>query len=326
MRVPSAKPWPFLLAMAATARVRCTDEPSCEEVLLQLDWTMSPQFAGILQAVDRGFYAAANLCVDVRPNPGTSTSVVDVVLQRRGVTFGVSEGAVLLQAASAMARHDPQLVAVASMLRTSPLGWMSLGGFPSSVESMRGRKVAIHQDGYIALATALETQGNISLEDVAVISTSDESASSLLNGTVDFMQGYVFEEFIALQRHEPRARIVMASDHGDLSYSEVLFTKASALENERMVAAFVEATRRGWEYAAGHREGTVGLLAQEYAARGQAASRQELAEQLDAVVRLVGPLPMQPMATERWEEQQALLLRYGVLHHAANLTALVHNV
>lgn len=79
----------LLLALTAVSRLR-SDGAHCQQVLLQLDWEVGVQFAGVLQAVDQGFYETGGLCVQLAANPGTDDSVVQLVQDYDGLAIGSS--------------------------------------------------------------------------------------------------------------------------------------------------------------------------------------------------------------------------------------------
>ena len=302
----------------------------CTPVVVELDWSYSTQFAGILQAVHQGHYRDNGLCVTLKPNPATERDVIAAVVAHPGVSIGLSEGAPLLKAAS----EGVELVAVASMLQSTPLGWMALGRHRdcAAVRCMNRSTVAIHPDGSLALDVALGRSG-LTRADVEVVSA-PASLTPLLNGTVDWMQGYVFDEYVSLRAADANATITLAADHGDGSYAEVLFTTADVLRNSPdAIGAFVDATRLGWFRAASHEDETVELLWRRYDAT-HATARDVLAAQLRAVLRLVMPpgagsgagvsgRPLARMRLARWEDEQRQLLRHGLIARAVDLSKVV---
>ena len=200
------------LALAMRREAAATKKAKFTPLVLQLDWAAAPQFAGIYQAVHAGLYEAAQLDVEVRHNPGTATDVVRAVRDHRGLAIGVSEGAVLLEALKPPtdAEDGTELVAIASMLPASPLGWMALGSRGlTSVSMFRGCTIAVHPDGVLPLRAALERHG-LSLACVQLVDAPGGGLTPLFDGSVDLLQGYAFEEYVSLRRHDPSATIVLA--------------------------------------------------------------------------------------------------------------------
>ena len=210
----------LIFVVAPGSQLTGPDGQGCiDHITLLCDWDIGMQFAGVLVAKDRGFYSDAGLCVDLNADPATEDSVVERVQKSDGIAVGISEGAMLLEALS---NQEAELVAMASVLPTSPLGWMSLHNSSASVsDRLNGASIAVHPDGVLPLSVALSSHG-LTLSSVNVVRASD-TLEPLINGSVDLMQGYLMDEFITLRQLYPNASIILAVDNGDVSYSQVLF-------------------------------------------------------------------------------------------------------
>lgn len=237
---------------------RLSAEPT--PVVMQLDWIFNAQFAGFYQAIEQGFYEEAGLAVELRAGI-TTPDVIASTLGETAVSFGSSESNVLLAHA---ADGDP-IVMLGTMFQDSPMGWMYLrGGELETFTDLAGVQVGVHSDGTRVLALLLSQAG----ADISNFETfkASHDPQPLLDGEALAMQGYYIDEYVLLQQQaEERAGMFLARDHGYRAYSQVFFTHAETLtESPDLVRAFLEATKRGWEYAFAHPEATVDLILTEY--------------------------------------------------------------
>ncbi len=319
---PTPKPSPRLArwigAVLGVSGATATAELT--PVHFQLDWIYNAQFAGLYQGIEQGYFAEAGLEVTLVETQ-KSIGVVEAVVAQPGIAFGSSEGNVLLGAR----QQGQPVVALAAMFQGSPMGWMSLAETGvTSVADFTGKRVGIHADGTKVLAVAL-AQENLNFNNV-VMTEVGYDPQILLDGSVDLMQAYYLDEFVALQKLAPTPpNFLFAKDNGYESYSQVLFTTEATLKDHpEIAAAMLEACRRGWQYALDHPGETIDLilarwnpgLDRDY----QLSSLQKIAE----LVRPDGTTIMPLMSIEAWARSQAVFLQYGILEGPVDLANFVY--
>jgi ABC-type nitrate/sulfonate/bicarbonate transport system substrate-binding protein len=289
-------------------------------VVMQLDWIFNAQFAGLLQAKAQGFYEEAGLEVEIRPTNHEQLTVDRVLAGSGTLTLGSAESNVLLGAHAGGA----PIKALATMFQGSPMGWMFLES--SSIETfadLAGKRIGIHPDGEKVLRLAARNEA-VSVEDFFLPEVGYK-LDPLLSGEIDVMQAYVIDEFVQLKlKTDGAADILMAHDYGYSAYSQVFFTSEEALERwPQEIAAFLAASKRGWEYAFDHPEETVDLILQEY---NPTLDRAYQLASLEAIEDLVSPdgLPvMSPMDPEVWARSQELFVEFGLLDAPTDLEKLL---
>jgi hypothetical protein len=117
-------------------------------VTMQLDWKPNVQFAGLVVALEKGYYRDAGL--DVRLRPVDSGMKVVEAVEAGTNWLGCSESGVLLGARARGAR----IKAVGTMLQGSPFCLMSpkAKGIRKPAD-LAGRTLGVHPDADLALTT-----------------------------------------------------------------------------------------------------------------------------------------------------------------------------
>jgi ABC-type nitrate/sulfonate/bicarbonate transport system substrate-binding protein len=312
--------WAVGCATAASPEPPESPPPTAlRQVYFQLDWIYNAQFAGLYQAIEQGYFAEAGLAVTLAEAP-KSRGVVEAVVAHPGIAFGSSESNVLL---GKFADGLP-VVALTAMFQQSPMGWMYLKTPDrETLADFAGARVGIHGDGEKVLRIAL-AQAGMTLDDVRMTEVGYDPAI-VANGEIDLMQGYVIDEFVKLQQLVGEdAGVLMAKDYGYLAASQVIFTRADlAAQEPELVAAFLEACRRGWEYALAHPEETIDLLLREWNPDlDRAYQRQSLALMTPLVKAADGSL-LAPMDRGEWEASMAMFVEHELLPAPIDLAGFV---
>lgn len=223
-------------------------------VTMQLDWKPNVQFAGILVALDRGFYREAGIDLTLRPVDQEMKVVESVVSGTNWI--GCSESGVLLGARA----HGARIKAVGTMLQGSPFCLMSLAQKQvRKPADLRGRILGVHPDANLALDIVLHS-GRIPRSAMTCIDV-EHSIQPLVTGQVDVLMGYLIDEAVALQTAGHSINIIRGYEHGYVAYSQVYFTSEALLARDpALVGRFLDASHRGWSEAARDPEAAVQLV------------------------------------------------------------------
>ncbi len=308
------------LAMAALALL-CLQSPSAladvpARVTLQLKWTHAFQFAGYYAAVEQGYYRDAGLEVEI-VEAKAGTDAVDKVLSG-AAQYGVSNSSLLL------ARNAGKpVVVLAVVFQHSPSLFFSRQAGPSqTVHDLIGKRVMIEPQSD-ELVAYLKTEG-IGIDRVIRLPHSHR-VEDLIEGKVDAMSAYLTSEPYFLNKagfpyatYSPRAA-------GIDFYGDNLFTTESELRlHPERVAAFREASLRGWQYAMNHRAALVDLIAQKYAP-GQ--PREFHAFEAETMMPLVRPdlVELGYMNPGRWRHIADTYAEIGLLPRNFSLDGFLYN-
>ena len=205
--------------------------PAMRRVALQLDYHMSPQFAGLAVALQRGLFPAAGLDLSVLPTcppgeePARVFSAYSEAQEQLTVLGSIEQNVLLphLRSASAV-----PVSAVAAMYATSPL---ALAALPGTSLAADGLRIGAHVDT-VELLQRIVPHAN-------VLAVSREDKLQLLRrGEIDAVQVYDCMETLRLRDDlgvEPEVRkLEQLTPQGrgawpDLGYSQVLFAPDEAL-------------------------------------------------------------------------------------------------
>jgi len=226
---------------------------------VQLDWIENAQFAGLLLAKEKGWYAEQGLDVTIQPVNRRTLDTVGPVVKGRNM-IGCADGMVLLQARRA---HQP-IQAFAAALQASPLGIITLhkSGL-SQVKDLAGKTIGLHAYDLPQLGVMLKANG-LSLHQVKIKEIGDD-ITSLAAGQIDAQVVYLLDEKVALEAKGIQLNVFPGYANNYSTYSQVYFARSDFLRaHPEILAKFLLATNRGWEEAFAHPNETAAMLVSRY--------------------------------------------------------------
>jgi len=312
----------LLVASVGTTGCKCRTgklAPAVTPVVVQLDWIFNAQFAGFYQAIEQGYFAEAALAVELRGGM-TTPDIVAATLDEPQISFGSSESNVLLAEASSGA----PLKILGTMFQSSPMGWMYLA--ESGIDEftdLATKRVGIHADGWRVIKLLLQKNG-ADVSDFVTFECGYEP-TVVLSGEGDAMQCYYIDEFVRFEQMVgDRAQVFLAKDYGYQAYSQVIFTHAETLEAQpEVVAAFLQALKRGWQYAFDHPRETVDLILSKYSPE---LDRDYQLRSLAKIQELMVPEPgslFRPIDAEVLDAGQAHLLQFELIQQPVMIDELL---
>ena len=266
----------FLIASVALLQAQGS---ATQKVTLQLLWKHQFEFAGYYMAKEKGYYREAGLDVDLLEYRN-GINIAKNVLEGKS-NFGIDYSSIILQ--------DPQkVVLVGVLLQSSPHVLVSLktSGI-RRIEDFRHKKIMI-DDAAISSAAfiAMLRSRGVSFDEMTLIKPTYD-VHDLINKKVDLISAYVSNETYTLHKEGAQYDIWDPRDYGFDLYSNILFTSRKELhEHPKRVAAFVQASRRGWEYAFEHIDETVNTIHQKY--NTQHKCKEALAYEAQVLKKLSG--------------------------------------
>mmetsp|Transcript_4864 Transcript_4864/g.7197 ORF Transcript_4864/g.7197 Transcript_4864/m.7197 type:complete len:636 (-) Transcript_4864:220-2127(-) len=222
-------------------------------VSFQLDYYMSPQFAGVASAITNNLYEKNGIDLKFLPicPVGHELQRVRDNANANGVTVGSVEQNIFIP--TLHRNPDLRVKAVAAMFRRSPL---CLASLEANKGSAAEKKVVVgaHEDTVSLLERILVT-GPGGDSNVSVIASPRATKNTdLMNGDLDAIQAYTTTEVPTLERISGKsihAQYLEGLNGAKLGYSQMLFAPDEDLEGDKreVVRAFLDATFRGWEMA-----------------------------------------------------------------------------
>lgn len=228
----------------ATPAETAPDEPAT--IKLQLDWTPNTNHIGIYLALAKGWYEEANLNVDILPFVDASP---DTLVANGNADIGISFPASVIYSRAA----GLDLVSVAAILQSNPTELAVLASSDiKSPKDFDGKTYAGFGLPYEEpqIRTVVIQDGGTGDFDVATLNTFAYEA--LYNGDADVTEIFTTWEGIDAKLRGIELRTFRYDDYGMPDFhGVVLVASGSSLEGEKAdaIRRFLEATRRGYEYA-----------------------------------------------------------------------------
>lgn len=269
----SSRRWALglMLALALSPVVVPSAPAQTAEVKTQLGWLRNGEFAPIMVADAKGFFAEEGIRHRILDGgPGKNpVPIVGVGQAQFGITAG---GNAVFQARLA---PDPvDVVAVGTLLQRHPYSYITLanpGDPPPKPKDLEGKVVGIQSDGDIFLK-ALAKRQTLDLSQIK-IEIVQANAEPLLVGKVDFFSGWITNQTYQIEQEAAkpdaparlRGKVWKAISFGEYTapaYADVIFTTGKLIrENPDLVRRYLRAVARGTQYILDHPEETVQLVA-----------------------------------------------------------------
>jgi len=287
-----------------------------DKVTLQLKYLHQFQFAGYYAALEQGYYREAGLDVSIKESL-SSKKVVEKVLSG-AVDFGVGSSNLLL------ARDQGKPVVVLNVIfQHSPyILIMSEQSSRDGIRSIIGKKVMIGPQA-IDLKAFIKKE-NISFADLQQLPHSF-NIKDLINGKVDVYSGFLTNETDYLDSIGFKYRAFSPKSAGIDFYGDNLFTSERMIaDNPEKVAAFRQASMRGWQYAFDHPSEVIELILAKYSQRN---SKQHLEYEARQMLAFVDPILVEVgyMNRAKWESIAKAYADLGMLSRDYSLDGFLYN-
>jgi len=232
------------LPLPAVTRARA----AAQKITVALDWTVNTNHIGLFVARDKGFYDEAGLDVEILPYGDTGAGTL---VANRIADFGIAGVGLFTQRAAgadlkavyAVVQHETgRLVFNADRSEIkSPrnLDGLTYGGFGSAWENTLISTIIRHDGGKGSFETV--TLGTSAYE-------------ALANGSVDFTLEVSTWEGVDAELKGIKQRGFRYADYGvpDEHTTVIASSDAYLQANPKAASAFVDATRRGYQFAVDH--------------------------------------------------------------------------
>ena len=226
---------------------------AAQNVNMRLGWLANAQYAGDFVALEKGWFKERG--IDLRIDPG-GPSIDPVTLTAGGSN---TIGNVASIAAMFLARSNGLPVkAFAAALQRHPFAFITLDKSINSPRDFVGKKIGIQATAR-PLINAVIAKYQLPRDQVQVQVIGSDT-SPLKTGQVDVITGWVIDA-PQMAAVGPDARALLLWDMGIRLYAFTYFTTDEVLHGRSdMLADFVGASARGWDWAADHPEEAVDIV------------------------------------------------------------------
>lgn len=268
----------FLLPLLALLPAFPAFSQEADTLVFVTQWKAQTQFAGYYVAEELGFYEEEGVPVSII-HPFSTQPAVDRVRK-------YPQQAVMLTMDEALKMVDAG-IPVINILQTSMNSALAVYAYTGeSPLTLDHPKVAVWQVGYDSILRCWAEREGLDYEWIPASST----VSLLVTGTVDASAVMTYNEYFKIRqrgRPEPKDGLYRLSEHGyNIQQDGVYMTRAAYEAHKEQAEAFARASRRGWEWAAGHREEAVRITMKRVKQNRVNTNRLVQTLMLDEVLRL----------------------------------------
>lgn len=230
----------------------CTWALQAQRIVFTPQWTPQSQFAGYYVAQEMGFYQEAGVEVDFQ-HPSASYSAVNRLLE--GSSDIITQQ--LVQAMIAIDRGMP-MVHVLQTSQHNALVLVSKSDSLRTLEDLKGKKVGVWKAGFGELAYIMDTEKNLDIQWIPFL----ESVNLFLSGAIDATLAMGYNEYLKIRAsgHEDKPVIRFSETEYDYPEDGLYVSTDFYQRHPDKVKAFVEASRKGWEWAHEHPEETLDIV------------------------------------------------------------------
>lgn len=273
-----------------------------EKMTFTPQWTAQAQFAGYYVAKEKGFYKEVGLDVDIVHPSVTQTAIARIRQNESQATT--------LQLAQAMEIIDDGIPLV-NILQTSMNNAMVIvsrrGMNPLD---QKGAKVGIWNAGFGQVAISMSIKENLEYKWIPFAT----NVNLFISGAIDATLAMSFNEYYQLLQtgiELSEDNVYRFCDHGyNIQEDGVYMTRDYYNKHKDQARRFAEASRKGWEWAAEHKDETLDIV-MDYVRKEHISTNRILQKlMLEEVLRLL---------VDRESKQMEFRLRPDMVESANNM-------
>jgi putative hydroxymethylpyrimidine transport system substrate-binding protein len=230
---------------------------AAERLTLLLDWFVNPDHAPIIVAQERGYFAAADLEVQI-------VAPADPNDPPKLVAAGRADVAVSYQPQLHIQVDQGLPLTRIGTLVATPLNSLVVldGGPVDEIADLAGRKIGFSVGGFEdALLGAMLAKHGLTLADVELVNVNFALSPALLSGQVDAVIG-AFRNFELnqLELEGRPGRAFYPEEEGVPTYDELIFIANNASLDDPRLPRFLDAVEKGVQYLVNHPDESFALF------------------------------------------------------------------
>ena len=211
-----------------------------QKIIFTPQWTPQSQFAGFYVAQDMGFYKEAGVEVEFL-HPSSSNSALNLL--NSGQTNIIS-----MQLLQAMKQID-QGADIINILQTSQHAGLIIVSRNESLRNiydLKGKTVGKWKVGFSELAEIIDKEFDLNIKWVSFL----QNINLYISGAIDASLAMSYNEYLQIKEAGYNYMPVIRFSEFDYDFPEdgVYVTKEFYENNKEDVDAFVNATKKGWEW------------------------------------------------------------------------------
>lgn len=294
-----------------------------EYVVLQLPYTHQFQFAGLYAAQSQGYFAAANLDVELRT--GTVDRRPTSELESGRAQYAIGQSGALIDRL-----NGSRIVALAAIFQHSPFVLMMRADSGISTPAdLIGRRIALSPtDRYTEMRAMLMLEG-LKIEQFQAL-PDQWNKNELLSGDAEVISSYVTDGPFEMRLHGVEVKVIRPYDYGVDFYGDFLLTSEDEVrQHPERAQAMRNAILRGWEYALAHPEEVIEWIFTRLPAeeRSRNRTREWLRYEAEATAKLINAdlVELGHMNPGRWQRMADLTVAIGQAPSTERLRGFIYD-
>ena len=289
-----------------------------QRIVFTPQWATQAQFAGYYVAQEKGFYKEAGVEVDFQ-HPSASYSAANRLFE--GSSDMITQQ--LVQAMIAIDRGMPMVHILQTSQRNS-LVLVSKSDSIRTIDDLKGKKVGVWKSGFGDLAYIMDSEKDLDIQWIPYL----ESVNLFLSGAIDATLAMSYNEFLKIRvaGHEDKPVIRFSETEYDYPDDGLYVSTDFYQRYPDKVKAFVEASRKGWEWAHEHPEETLDIVmkwAERENVHTNRIHQQWMLEQILEIQCKDGEKkPSFQLDAAKFDRLNELLLRYHRIHNPVDMEKL----
>jgi NitT/TauT family transport system substrate-binding protein len=218
-----------------------THTHAADKIRFGLSWLPQAEMCGFYQALATGLYKKAGL--DVELVPGGPDRNIPLLVATNQLEMGMGSSFSTIN----MKNNNIQAQTVAAYLQKSPQTLVAHADQGiSTLADLKGKPMMIAKFSQFEFWQFLKQKHGFSDDQLRPYTY---SAAPFLNDPKAIQQGYVTEDALMLGKVLPKPPVsILLADYGYRNYASTVYAMKSFIDaNEKTVAAFVEASGKGWQ-------------------------------------------------------------------------------
>lgn len=306
----------FLLLNLFTFSTPFRKSPETQKITLQLKYFHQFQFAGYYAALHKGFYADAGLSVEIIE--GGAINSINKVLSGEA-DYGIAANDLLIERI-----NNRPVVLLASIFQSSPSIFICLQKSNiHTAHDLINKKIMLLDEYRDPELMAIFYEEGIQIDNIKRISTT-YNINDLIDGKTDALNAYSTNEAFYLQEKNIPYTIISPKTYGIDFYGDCLFTSEKEIENNpKRVKAFLEASKKGWDYALKNQNEIIDLILSEYPV---SKSRKHLEFEANQIKKLIlnEYVEIGHINPGRWENIANICSKMGMISKNYDLNGFIY--
>ena len=279
------------------------------QIVFTPQWTPQAQFAGYYAAYDKGFYDEAGVKVDIQ-HPSVSYSAFNLLWEG-------SSDIITLQLVQAMIEIDRGMSLI-NILQTSQQNGLMLVSRSDSLRTLddfKGKKIGVWKVGSGELAYMMDVENEMNIKWVPFL----QGMNLYISGAIDATLAMSYSEYLQIKvsGHEDKPYIRLSDTKYDFPEDGVYVTADFYQKNKEKVNAFVEASRKGWDWVRNNRDEALDIVMKYVKESNVPTNRYNQKWMLDAILEahedVKDGTPSYTLDEEAFNRLNEALVKYGYI-------------